>query len=101
MDLDKLVKQIHLKDKSRTFNSALAEALEVRNMIEAAKATICSAVARNESRGAHARADFENRDDTHRLKHSVRYSQGNQLLYRPVTMQGLTVPGFAPKKRTF
>lgn len=99
--LEDEAKRIGLRDKSRFFNTALVEALEVRNLIEAAKSTIYSAAARTESRGAHARADFENRDDVQWLKHTLWHRQGNALTYKAVALKGLTTEGFVPKKRTF
>jgi len=92
---------IHLKDKSKVFNTALVEALEVSNLVEVAKATMISAAARKESRGAHAHSDFPNRDDDNWLKHSLFYSEGNRLDYKPVKMQPLTVESVPPKARTF
>ena len=92
---------IHLKDKSKVFNTALVEALEVSNLVEVAKATMISAAARKESRGAHAHSDFPNRDDQNWLKHTLFYSEGNRLDYKPVKMEPLTVESVPPKARTF
>jgi len=92
---------IHLKDKSKVFNTALVEALEVANLVEVAKATMISAAARKESRGAHAHSDFPNRDDESWLKHTLFYSEGNRLDYKPVKMNPLTVESVPPKARTF
>ena len=92
---------IHLKDKSKVFNTALVEALEVSNLVEVAKATMISAAARKESRGAHAHSDFPNRDDDNWLKHTLFYSEGNRLDYKPVKMEPLTVESVPPKARTF
>jgi len=95
------VKSIGLKDKSKIFNTARVEALEVENLIEAAQATIVSAAARPESRGAHAHNDFPNRDDANWMKHSLWYSEGSRLDYKPVKLQPLTVESVPPKVRTF
>lgn len=92
---------IHLKDKSKVFNTARVEALEVANLVEVAKATMVSAAARKESRGAHAHSDFPNRDDENWMKHTLYYSEGNRLEYKPVTMKPLTVESVPPKARTF
>ncbi len=95
------VGDIHLKDKSQVFNTARVEALEVENLIEVAKATMVSAAARQESRGAHSHRDFPERDDVNWLKHTLWYSEGNRLAYRAVQMKPLSVETFKPKARTF
>ena len=92
---------VQITDKSKVFNTARVEALELANLVETAKATIVSAEARRESRGAHAHRDFPERDDANWIKHSLWYSNGNRLEYKPVTMKPLTVDTFAPKARTF
>ena len=84
-----------IDDKSRTFNTARVEALELDNLIEMAKATIVSAEARRESRGAQARSDYPDRDDVHWLKHTLWYREGNRLDYKPVQPEaavGRSVP---------
>jgi succinate dehydrogenase / fumarate reductase flavoprotein subunit len=95
------VKSIGLKDSSKVFNTARIEALEVDNLIEAAQATMVAAAARPESRGAHAHDDFPNRDDANWMKHSLWYSEGNRLDYKPVNLTPLTVESVPPKVRTF
>ena len=102
---------ITLKDKSKVFNTARIEALEVENLIEAAQATIESAAARHECRGAHTVSDYERladdpqfplgRNDAEWMKHTLWYSQGNRLAYKPVNLQPLTVASVPPKVRTF
>ncbi len=101
MALAERAKSIHMKDKSKVFNTARVEALELDNLVETAKATIVSAEARKESRGAHAHRDFPNRDDANWIKHTLYYSEGNRLEYKPVNMKPLTVETFEPKARTF
>ena len=102
------VKKIGLKDKSKIFNTARIEALEVENLIEAAQATIVSAAARHESRGAHSVDDYgdtpahpNGRNDTDWHKHTLWYSATNSLAYKPVQMKPLTVASVELKTRTF
>ncbi len=92
---------IYYKDKSKVFNMARQEALEIANMVEVARATINSAAARTESRGAHALDDHPERDDENWLKHTLWYSEGNRLEYKPVEMKPLTAKSVAPQPRTF
>jgi succinate dehydrogenase / fumarate reductase flavoprotein subunit len=102
--IDELAQQadhIAFKDKSKVFNTARVEALELANMTEVARATIKSAANRTESRGAHALNDHPTRDDENWLKHTLWYSEGGRLDYKPVQMKPLTVESFPPKARTF
>jgi succinate dehydrogenase / fumarate reductase, flavoprotein subunit len=102
---------VTLKDKSRIFNTARIEALEVDNLIEVAQATMVSAAARRECRGAHTVEDYERpaddpvaplgRDDANWMKHTLWYSEANRLSYKPVKMKPLTVDSVPPKVRTF
>jgi succinate dehydrogenase / fumarate reductase flavoprotein subunit len=92
---------VAITDKSKVFNTARIEAMELDNLVETARATVVSAAARTESRGAHARDDFPERDDGKWLRHTLFYSEGSRLEYKPVNMKPLTVPTFEPKKRTF
>jgi succinate dehydrogenase / fumarate reductase, flavoprotein subunit len=102
------VKRIGLKDKSKIFNTARIEALEVDNLIESARATIVSAAARTESRGAHTVNDYGDtpecpagRNDAQWMKHTLWYSEGDRLDYKPVNLKPLTVESVPPKVRTF
>ncbi|MEY8689057.1 MAG: succinate dehydrogenase flavoprotein subunit [Leptothrix sp. (in: b-proteobacteria)] len=105
------VKAITLKDKSKVFNTARIEALEVDNLIEAAQATMTSAAARHECRGAHTVKDYERgaddaqfplgRNDAEWMKHTLWHSADNSLTYKPVNLQPLTVASVPPKVRTF
>jgi len=93
--------RVAIADKSKVFNTARIEAMELENLVETARATVVSAAARTESRGAHARDDYPERDDGQWLRHTLFFSEGSRLDYKPVNMKPLTVPTFEPKKRTF
>ncbi|MFZ3323365.1 MAG: succinate dehydrogenase flavoprotein subunit [Usitatibacter sp.] len=93
--------RMQIKDKSKVFNTARIEALEVENLVEVARATMVSAAARLESRGAHDRADHHSRDDVNWLKHSLWYREGDRLEYKPVHLKPLTVDTFVPKARVY
>jgi succinate dehydrogenase / fumarate reductase flavoprotein subunit len=90
--------QIRIDDKSRTFNMELVEAIELGFLLDCAEAIAASALAREESRGAHYREDFPARDDANWLKHTLiaRTSGGLQLFYKPVV-----ITRFEPKERVY
>ena len=110
MEVAERAKRTQIKDKSRVWNTARTEALELDNLIEVAKATMVSAEARKESRGAHVRDDAidcaetpSGRDDVNRVQHTLWYSQGNRLDYKPVNLQPMSadVEPIALAKRTY
>ncbi len=90
-----------ITDKSQVFNTARVDALELDNLVEVALATMHAAEARTESRGAHAREDFMQRDDEKWLSHSLYYREGHRLSYKPVRLKPQTVPSFEPKARVY
>ena len=100
-DIAERSERLKISDTSNVFNTARIDALELKNLIEVAKATIESAHAREESRGAHCRSDFEDRNDEQWLKHTLYYSQTNTIGYRPVNLKPLTVETFPLKKRVY
>jgi succinate dehydrogenase / fumarate reductase flavoprotein subunit len=95
------VSNLHVQDKTGAFNTDRIEALELQNLFEVAFATAISAEQRKESRGAHARNDFTERDDENWLKHSVYYPLEERLGKRDVNFSPKTVEAFPPKIRTY
>jgi len=91
----------YIDDHSQVFNTARIEAMELENLVDTALATVSSALAREESRGAHSRIDFPERDDQHWLKHSLFSLEDLKMDYKPVRIKPLTVESFPPKKRTY
>ena len=94
------MKNVKVDDLSFTFNTAKVEAFELENLMAVALATIHSAYAREESRGAHSRIDFPQRDDKSWMRHSL-YSFENGLDYKPVRTKPMTVDSFPPKPRVY
>jgi succinate dehydrogenase / fumarate reductase flavoprotein subunit len=90
-----------LADHSKVFNTARLEALELENLLPIARATLVSALARDESRGAHSREDYPQRDDDRWLRHTLYFRENDQLDYKPVRLKPLTVETFQPKERTY
>ena len=95
------VENVRLDDKSNAFNTARIEALELQNLFEVAEATAISAEERRESRGAHAREDFQDRDDANWLCHSMYFPESKSVGKRGVNFKPKTVPTFEPKIRTY
>ena len=94
-------KSTFIQDKSKVFNTARVEALELDNLIEVALSTMISADARKESRGAHDRSDYPDRDDVNWMKHTLWFKESNRLEYKPVQLKPMTVESFEPKARVY
>ena len=100
-DVTERTKNIHLIDKSNQFNSERVEVLEYFNLLEIANATAYSAIDRKESRGAHAREDYPDRDDKNWLCHSLFFKNNNLVSKRDVNLSPKTVDAFKPKARVY
>ncbi len=99
--LQSRLQDARLRDHSQTFNTARIEALELENLMDVAMATILSARQRRESRGAHSRVDYPERDDVNWLRHSLYHKADDVIDYKPVRMKPLTVDSFPPKARSY
>jgi succinate dehydrogenase / fumarate reductase flavoprotein subunit len=93
--------EVRLQDHSKIFNTARIEALELENLMDIAMATLMSAEARQESRGAHSRVDFPERDDANWLQHTLYFLQDDRIDFRPVRIRPLSVETFPPKPRVY
>ncbi len=100
-DLRERIGAAHLTDKTQPFNTARLEALELDNLLEVAEATAIAAEERKESRGAHARDDFQVRDDDNWLCHSIFNPENKAVTKRGVNFEPQTVPTFEPMERKY
>ena len=100
-ELRERISSAHLVDKSNAFNTARIEALELDSLLEVAEATAVAADVRTESRGAHSRYDFPDRDDENWLVHSVYLPAEKKVIKRDVNFSPKQVETFQPKVRTY
>jgi succinate dehydrogenase / fumarate reductase flavoprotein subunit len=100
-ELRERIDNASLEDKSMAYNTARIEALELHNLFEVAEATAIAAEERRESRGAHAREDFQERDDDNWLCHSMYYPEDKRVGKRGVNFEPKTMDTFQPKVRTY
>lgn len=100
-ELGERLANLHLEDKSQAFNTARIEALELENLYQVAYATAISAEVRTESRGAHARNDYQERDDENWLAHSLYSPIDQSVSKRAVNFAPATMEAFPPKARSY
>ena len=100
-ELRQRIAKAYMADKSRVFNTARLEALELDNLLEVAEATAIVAEARTESRGAHSRDDYTERDDDNWLCHSLYFAPGKRVEKRAVNFAPVTVEPFQPSARSY
>ncbi|MEA3405943.1 MAG: FAD-binding protein, partial [Pseudomonadota bacterium] len=100
-DIQQRLDQVKIRDHSQVFNQERLSAYELENLVAIAYATAHSALARTESRGAHSRVDFSERDDGNWLKHTLYFAEQHQLQYKPVNLQPKQHDSFIPKPRVY
>ena len=101
VELKEKVENLHLKDKSDAFNTSRVEAIELQNLFEVAQSTAISAYQRTESRGAHARDDYPERDDEKWLCHTIFDPISKSVSKREVNFNPSKVDAFPPKVRSY
>ena len=101
VELRERADNVGLSDTSKVFNTARIEALELQNLFETAEATAQVASVREESRGAHSREDYPDRDDENWMVHSLYWKEGKKIGRREVNFAPKTVPMFEPKARVY
>ena len=100
-ELRERLKYAALPDNSNVFNTARIEALELDNLMSVAYATAATDLARTESRGAHSREDYPERDDANWLKHILYFEDDARLSYKPVNLKPSILQAFEPKERVY
>lgn len=100
-NLQERLKSAKLNDKSKVFNTERISALELDNLMATAYATAKSALARTESRGAHSREDYPQRDDLNWIKHTLYFEENNSIDFRPVNTSPKYIKAFEPKERVY